>query len=106
MSTQPYSVNWVRDPQKGNSIKAGDTIVVSIAGADWAQVAVYESGLPIQTDFDDNRDGKVQCEIKTLKWKGVVGDYDKWPTGKYVLKTRAWINQRMQGWNDEFEVIA
>ena len=102
-----YSVNFVKDPKKGNSIVAGDSVVVSIDDPEcqFAQIAVYVDGLPISTDFDDNKDGKVQCIIKTLKWKGKIGDYDKWEKGTYVLKTRAYINQRMQGWDDAFEVI-
>ena len=100
-----YETNFSRG-ETGNVLKAGDTLTVKIEGASWAQCAIYENGMPITTDFDDNRDGKVECNLKTLKWKGSIGDYDTFPSGKYELKTRAWINNRMQGWNDIFEIVS
>ena len=100
-----YNTNFTRG-ETGNTLKAGDTLRVTIEGADWAQCAIYEHGMPVTTDFDDNRDGKVECMLPTLKWKGKIGVYDTFPAGSYVLKTRAWINNRMQGWNDQFEIVS
>ena len=112
-NNQPiYSVNWVKDPQKGNSIVAGDTIVVSITpklptDQDFCTCAVYRDGFPITTNFDNMDEGKVQCVIKTLQPRNrhIYGDYENWPKGKYLLKSYAWIEGRMQYWKDEFEVI-
>lgn len=102
----PYNVNWIQSPN-GNAIKSGDTLKVTITGADHATVAIYENGLPINTDFDDNKDGKVVCEIKLLERQSSQGNvsYVGYPKGTYVLKTSAWINGKTQMWKDEFFVI-
>lgn len=107
--TSPYSTNFIRTDQ-GNGIKQGQSLKVTIDGADWAQSAIYKDGMPINTDFDDNRDGKVVCEFKLLNRivdrSGAIRiQYVPYQTGEYVLKTRAWINNRMQGWDDKFVVV-
>ena len=103
----PYSVNWTRDKTHGNSIQSGATLLVKVEGADHATIAVYQEGILVNVDFDDNKDGKVECQIKLIQRSVISGQviYSGFPKGKYHLKTRAWINSRGKGWDDEFQVI-
>jgi len=107
-----YNVNWVKDPLKGNSIRAGDSIVVSITprlptDQDFCTCAVYTNGVLKDINHDNMDEGTVQCVIRTLqpRTRKISRDYESWPKGKYLLKSYAWIESRMQYWKDEFEVI-
>ena len=82
----------------GNAIKGGDTLIVNLEGAGtFASGAIYDGGFPIQADFDDISDGKVELKFKLVE--RVNGQYQGLPTGTYVLKIRAGNGQ---GIDDQF----
>ena len=103
-----YNTNFVKS-QTGNVIKSLDTLTVTVEGADHVSGGIYKDNLPIQIDFGfkDPDTGNAQLEFKLAKRAIVDGI---WRTvglapGKYLLKTRAYIAGRGQGWEDLFDIV-
>ena len=98
-----YKVNWIKTPL-GNGIRSGDILTVEVEGASHISGGVYKDNLPIQAGFAFGPD---PMTFKLAKRAIVDGE---WRTvglalGKYTLKTRAYVDGRGQGWDDEFEIV-
>ena len=98
-----YKANWVKTPQ-GNGVKSGTILEVDIQGASHISGGIYKDDLPIQAGFAFGPD---PLKFKLAKRARVDG---KWRTvglslGSYVLKVRAFVDGRGQGWDDEFLII-
>lgn len=98
-----YKANWTK-MSEGNGITSGSTLTVSVDNASHISGGIYKDNLPVQIGFAFGPD---PLTFKLSKRARVDGE---WRTvglalGKYVLKIRAYVNNRGQGWDDEFEIV-
>jgi len=101
-----YNTNFIQKDD-GNSINSGTTLEVKIDGADHVSGGIYKDGLPIMADFGYKEDdGNAYLRFKLQKRAIVDGEWRSvgLALGTYTLKTRAWISNRGQGWDDEFKM--
>lgn len=89
-----YSVNWTKTPA-GNAIKEHETITVKVSNAEFVSGGVYMNNLPIIAGFGMGDTMKIKLSRKDMNLEGF----------SLVLKTRAWVDNRSQGWDDQFLVI-
>lgn len=98
-----YKVNWIQTPQ-GNGIQSGTVLKVDVEGASHISGGIYKDDLPMQAGFSFDPD---PLTFKLAKRAIVDGE---WRTvglalGTYVLKTRAFVDGKGQGWDDEFQIV-
>ena len=93
-----YKTNFVNHKTKGNSIKSGGTLNVSIVGA-----KVISGWVAKKTWYGKKL---LQVDQGTNKLKFLLKPKSKFVSGKYILKVdcfdKSWKNYR---WKDEFEVV-
>ena len=102
-----YQTNFFKG-ENGNSIRSGDTLTITLEDVDHASGAIYENGLPIQADFDDDRDGTVVLSFRLLEYQHINGvrRIVGLEPGTYVLKVRGYKDGRGgNGIDDEFLII-
>ena len=98
-----YKANWTQTRQ-GNGIQSGSVLEVDIQDASHISGGIYKDDLPIQAGFAF---GPEPLKFKLAKRARVDGE---WRTvglalGSYVLKVRAFVNGKGQGWDDEFLIF-
>lgn len=89
-----YSVNWKTTPA-GNGIEQGKTIVVTVKGAQHVSGGVFLNNLPIIAGFGMGNTMKIKLATRQYDLSGMV----------LVLKTRAYKNGQIKGYDDAFIVM-
>ena len=92
-----YLVNWIKT-DKGNGIKAGDTIIVNCKDAGHISGGIYKNNFPVTIN-------QVMGDSISFKTKrGYFGR--KLPKGTYLLRIRGnYADYRGFGYDDKFEIV-
>ena len=89
-----YSVNWKNTPA-GNGIAEGDTIIVTVKGAQHISGGVFFNDMPMIAGFAMGNTMKIKLARKGWNLKGST----------FVLKTRAYKKGQIIGYDDAFIVM-